>query len=184
MVSERYDSGDRRLVDDSIIWVTNYLKLKQYNQLTSITQTNMGNFEDMKELVKMFQDCKEHVSCIEESTICEDSGFNEEVEGQTDLKFKEEIKGICEEHIIVHEENYQEEYLNVVEKEEEKLGKMGKKHKEIVRNKKTNIKYQRKYEEIKKKREIEKDRKRREKKKKVFNKTKRKSLYNRMWRHV
>ena len=39
----------------------------------------------------MFQDCKEHVPCIEQNTICEDSGFNEEIEGKTDLKFKEEM---------------------------------------------------------------------------------------------
>ena len=45
------------------------------------------------------------------------------------MKFKEEIKGICEEHITVHEEKCQE-YPKVVEKEEVKLSKMGKKHKE------------------------------------------------------
>ena len=34
-VSERYDSGDRRLANDGIIWETDYWKLlKQYNQLT------------------------------------------------------------------------------------------------------------------------------------------------------
>ena len=67
----------------------------------------------MKEMVKnKFQDCKKPVPCIEENTICEDSGFSEEIESKIELKFKENIKDICEEQITVHEENlkYQEEY--------------------------------------------------------------------------
>ena len=60
----------------------------------------------MKEMVKnKFQDYKKLVPCIEENTICEDSGFNKEIEGKINLKFKEEIKDICEEQITVHEEN-------------------------------------------------------------------------------
>ena len=35
MVSEPYDSDDRRLADEGIKWETDYLKLlKQYNQLS------------------------------------------------------------------------------------------------------------------------------------------------------
>ena len=131
MVSERYDSGDRRLAGDGIIWETDYLKLlKQYNQLTiALRKQIWENFEDMKELVKLFQDCKEPVHCIEENTICENSGLNEEMEGKTDLKFNEEIKDICEEQITIIKENLKgkEEYLNMVEEETMILGKMSKK---------------------------------------------------------
>ena len=77
MVSERYDSINRKIVGECIIWETNYLKLlKQYNQLTIALRKQMReNFEDMKELVEMFQDYKDHVSCIEENTICEVQGL-------------------------------------------------------------------------------------------------------------
>ena len=49
----------------------------------------------MKELVKKFQDCKEHVPYIEENIICENLVFNEEIEGKPDIKIKEEIKDKC-----------------------------------------------------------------------------------------
>ncbi|CAO2827843.1 unnamed protein product [Amaranthus hypochondriacus] len=67
------------------------------------------NEEVVKERIKnRLQDYEKPVPCTED-TICEDSGVNEET-NKTNLNFKEEIKGICEEHITVHEEKYQEEY--------------------------------------------------------------------------
>lgn len=123
-------SGDRKLASDDIIWKTDYLKLlKQYNQLPiALRKQIWENIEDMKELVKMFQDYKEPIPCIEEITICENSGFNEEMEGKTNLKFKEEIKDIREEQVTILEENSKgkEEYLNMVE-EKVILGRMNKK---------------------------------------------------------
>ena len=84
----------------------------------------------MKKVVKnMFQDCKEFVPYIEENTMCEHSRFDEEIEGKIELKFKGEIKDICEEQITVLEENskVKEEYPNMVEEEKMILGKMSKK---------------------------------------------------------
>ena len=74
MVSERYDSGDRRLAGDGIIWETDYLKiLKQYNQLTIALHKHIREgveeYRSMKENVKnMFQECKELVPKCEENT--------------------------------------------------------------------------------------------------------------------